>query len=141
MKTPPYAGPVLRVLAALFLCAVCFQVGRWTGQLENRAVAANPIVTPAKAAELAEPKTLTTLGTPVGEGEDIITPLNVRDPAALVMGPGAGAPYSGSATLPPEPQAVPASPARKLRKKPLPEGRLLDLMKKKDASPEQPKVY
>ncbi len=57
------------------------------------------------------------------------------------MGPGTngGSPFVGSTPPPPEPQSAPSR--HKLRKKPLPEGRLLDLMKKKDASPEQPKVY
>ena len=88
----------------------------------------------------AEVKPIASAGDPVGQGSDIITPLNVRDPSALVMAPGTAACPPSYAIAPPEPHAIPAS-KHKLKKEPLPEGRLLDLMKKKDASPDQPKVY
>lgn len=42
-------------------------------------------------------------GSPTGGGSDVITPLNVRDPSALVMGPGA-------AQQPPTNSALPATP-------------------------------
>lgn len=130
----------------MLVAAVCFQIGRWTGQLESRAsidtgtelITAKNGIPPGPTPAEVKPASAAQ-GDPVGESGDIITPLNVRDPSALVMGPGAGSAYSGSVIAPPEP---PSSPSRhKLRKKPLPEGKLLDLMKKQDATPEQPKVY
>ena len=141
-------GLVARVSAVLLLLAVAFQVGRWTGQLESRSVidTGNALIAPKNGLPPG-PETLevkpgsAASGDPVGQSGDIITPLNVRDPSALIMGPEAAyRPPSSTYALPPEPPSAPAAP-RKLRKKPLPEGRLLELMKKTDATPEQPKVY
>ncbi len=48
-------------------------------------------------------------GGAIGGGGDIITPLNVRDPSALVMGPGAAQqPNAGAATPPTPPPTAPA---------------------------------
>ena len=147
MKTPPHAGPVLRVGAALALAAACFQVGRWTGQLEKRASVSDPGNEMVSATfhgapepkKLEEVVTLVAQGDPVGKSPDLITPLNVRDPSALVMGPGAIDP---PLCVPAPTSAAMRSPAaRKLKKEPLPEGRLLDLLRKKNAPSDQPKSY
>lgn len=148
MKSPAPIGPVVRVSAALLLSAACFQVGRWTGQLETRAAtttvdAGNAMVSPSHPVAPA-PKTVETpapaaSGSPAGTNDDVITPLNVRDPSALVMGPGATSCPAGSEVAPP---AVPKPLLKgKLRKEPLPEGKLLDLMKKNADKPDEPKVY
>jgi hypothetical protein len=141
MKTPPSAGPLFRVGFALFLCAACFQSGRWyqelSGPAQARHDAGNEMVSATFRGE-PEPATkeiapLVSVGDPVGESGDIITPLNVRDPSSLVMGPG------GAAICPPaepvEPPAKPAAP-RKLK-----EGRLLELLKKADKKSGAPKNY
>lgn len=134
MKIPALAGPVLRVGAVLLLAAACFQVGRWTGQLETRAAAVDPgnqmvVATFHGAPEPAPVKPLVSAGDPVGQSGDVITPLNVRDPSALVMGP-SGSSYPPSAA--PAPAAPSSVPKDKLRKKPLADGRLLELLRKQD---------
>ena len=44
-------------------------------------------------------------GSGVGGGSDMITPLNVRDPSALIMGPGATQQPAATSTTPPSPSA------------------------------------
>jgi hypothetical protein len=140
-----------RSFALLLIAAVCFQVGRWYGELEtgarfsNAMKKADPSGTemvkstfhaPAETPKTVEPVPATTAGDPVGQASDIITPLNVRDPSALVMGPG---PYS------PPPECVPAAatvPAERVKPaKPLKAGRLLELLRKADKKSDVPKTF
>lgn len=86
-------GTAFRVGLGLALCAACFEAGRWHGSLEAQAerTAARSMtaVRGAKTAPAAEPPTGATglaPGKALAESEDVITPLNVRDPSALVMG-------------------------------------------------------
>ncbi len=151
MKTPSLAGPALRVATALLLCAACFQAGRWYQELSvpaarhakaaadpgNEMVSATFRGAAEPAAKTVEPAPLSAVGDPVGQAGDIITPLNVRDPSALVMGPSAGPPECIA------PSAAPASPpAKQLRPiKPLKSGRLLELLKKADKKSDAPKLF
>ena len=48
-------------------------------------------------------------GSAVGGGSDVITPLNVRDPSALVMGPGATQQPPTNSVMPPTPAPTPSS--------------------------------
>ena len=116
-------GAAFRIAGALALCAACYQAGRWHGSLEaqaertpQRAVAAAPSKA-AKAAAVAE--SVQSVGAPgkaVGEAErDVITPLNVRDPSALVMAPFATQQTAAQQALPPaeeSDEAPPSPPAR-----------------------------
>ena len=102
-------GPALRVVAALALCAACYEAGRWHGNLEvqaekapQKSLAAAPAAKPAPVAESVQ--SVGAPGKAVGEADqDVITPLNVRDPSALVMAP--------FATQQPAVQAAPPPPA------------------------------
>ncbi|MFI5351202.1 MAG: hypothetical protein ACHQ2Z_16780 [Elusimicrobiota bacterium] len=125
-------GPLLRVGLGLTLCAVCFAAGRWRGALEvlaERSAGREAVATRApKAAAIAEPRPgAAASGRPVGEPEDIITPLNVRDPSALVMGPGSVDSVSRALkALPPPPvpgaepetDAPPSSPPARIFPRP-----------------------
>jgi len=149
MKTPRFAGPMLRVAASLILCAACFQAGRWYQELSIKAHPSNEMVqgTPrgpsGPVPETLEVRPLIAAGDPPGEGGDIITPLNVRDPSALVMGPGAE--FNRPATPPPAPpeiEAAPVSPMPRAKmKQPLESGRLLELLKRGDKNTDTPKRY
>lgn len=149
-------APVVRISLALAFSAVLFQSGREVGRLEGlsegpkagRHDVGNEIVsaTYRGAPEPApvEAKPAVTVGDPVGKEPDVITPLNVRDPSALVMGPGASSFNSCPpvpAPLPPD--VEPARPAKARKIKPLAEGRLLELLKKKESPKELdvPKSY
>lgn len=153
MKTPPIVGPVARVTAALLLCAACFQAGRWYQELSGAPVAhatahvdtGNELVSatyrgaPEPAPKIIEPTPLASSGDPVGEPSDIITPLNVRDPSALVMGPGSS--WNPPTAVLPEPEAPSATEAspRPLKPiKPLKSGRLLELLKKGEEDKKAP---
>jgi len=140
MKAFSLALPALRVSAGLLLCAACFQSGRWYQELEAQAAApvpaaraavVGPVITPsdieAKAVEEPLP----------GEGGDIITPLNVRDPSALVMGPA----HYQSACPPPPVAPSPAPMARRTKPRDMKEGRLLELLKKDDKKIVVPEQY
>lgn len=143
MKAPPLTGPVLRIGAALLLCAACFQAGRWYQELSGPAVAhakadpgnemvfAQNRVDPPKTVEPAHPAAA---GTPAGESGDLITPLNVRDPSALVLAPAPQCPPPAELAEP-EPKLVDPKP-RKMR-----EGRLLELLKKEDKKAHHPKRF
>lgn len=149
MKPPSPALPALRVAIGLLLCAACFQSGRWYQELSgpatahvksdpgNEMVAATHARGAAPAEPLAEVKPLVAAGDPPGEGGDIITPLNVRDPSALVMGPG----LSRQECLPPPAAAASEPPARAAKPRKLREGRLLELLKKDDKTSSPPKHY
>jgi hypothetical protein len=108
----------LRVAAALAVCALCYKFGTWQGRLEAQA-SHSPVVAVAAAAPAADPKHpepgTSAPGDPYGQEAAVITPLNVRDPSALVMGPGL---YSD-----PPSSAVPPAPGRPSRRaKPRKEG-------------------
>jgi len=149
MKNTSLVGPVFRVTAALVLCAACFQSGRWyqelagPGHLVVKRDAGNEMVQPTHslAAQLGEKtveqRPLEAAGDPIGETGDIITPLNVRDPSALVIGPGAYHPV-----CPPTATAEPA-PLSKRRKKEMESGQLLELLRRggKDAKDAAPQSY
>lgn len=101
-------GSALRVALALSLCAGCYEVGRWSQRLEalDAVRPDSRVVIVERGGDKAvrgEGAGLAPGGT-IGE-KDVITPLNVRDPSALVMGPSEPAP-----PLPPPPE-VQASPA------------------------------
>lgn len=142
MKTPPLAGSVLRIGVALLLCAACFQAGRWYQELSGPAAAkakadpGEPAVarSPVEPAKIVEPAPLVAAGAPAGQSEDIITPLNVRDPSALVMGPAA-------AGCPPAAVSDPEPPAKEIKPRKLKEGRLLELLKKEDRKARQPRRF
>ena len=86
----------------------------------------------------AAPAATAAPGDPVGESGDIITPLNVRDPSALIMGPGGFHPVCP----PPEPSVVdPDRPADEPKPRKMKEGRLLELLKKADKNSASPKRY
>ena len=101
--------PAFRVLVALFLCAACFQAGRWVEMLSVRAAtpasAAVPEARRPAPSPIEEPLPGVISGHPDGRS-DIITPLNVRDPSALVMGPGFSHRPLEHVAPPPEPAAV-----------------------------------
>jgi hypothetical protein len=103
----------------LSLCAACYHLGRWTRGLEAASESTPAAVAPPRAsialpAEIAENPAA---GHPAGETGDTITPLNVRDPSALVMPP-AGITYDsprivrGAPNLLPPPAAPEFPPAR-----------------------------
>lgn len=79
----------LRVVAVLGLCALSYHAGWWRRQLE-RQIEISVASVPAKPIpKLPAAGPVTAPGGPVDQGLDLITPLNVRDPAALVMAPSA----------------------------------------------------
>ncbi|UPT72550.1 MAG: hypothetical protein M0D55_11330 [Elusimicrobiota bacterium] len=150
----PLPAPVVRVASALVVSAVLFQAGREVGRLESQAAGAgakpdhgNEIVTATFRGEPeppAEVKPDVSAGKPLGETGDLITPLNVRDPSALVMGIGGYAcpsPEQPPSALPPVPK--PSFKMDRMKKaEEIPEGRLLDLLKKQDKPrSDVPKVY
>lgn len=147
MNTPPGAGPVLRISIALLLCAACFQAGRWYQELSGPAsvhAKGDPGTEMVIATSLtkdmpAQPPLLSDVPSkeehlPGGVGGDIITPLNVRDPSALVMGPGSYCPPT--ATI-----VEPDPPAKETKQHKLKKGRLLELLKKADKKSDAPKSF
>lgn len=135
MNIPSAAGPIMRVSVALLLCAACFQAGRWYQELSTPVHSETIAASRTKpAVEVVEAKSLIGSGHPIGESGDIITPLNVRDPSALVMGPGSYAP-SEAATPPPPPQGKDVELEARVRA--LSQERLLELLRKakKDDAP------
>ncbi len=148
MKPPRFAGPVLRVSSALILCAACFQAGRWYQELAiqphpgNELVQGRPGGPSAPVPNTLEVRPLVAAGDPPGEGGDIITPLNVRDPSALVMGPGPEFNRPVPPPAPPESAQPRVSPMPRARmKEPLESGRLLELLKRGDKNTDAPKRY
>jgi hypothetical protein len=146
MKTPPLAGSFVRIGVGLLLCAACFQAGRSYQELSASAAEqtkADPDAEPVASGFVgpvlpspAETATPSAPGDPAGHGGDVITPLNVRDPSALVMGPG-----DYHRTCPPldlaEPEPKPVEPKPRKMK----EGRLLELLKKADKKSSSPQRY
>ncbi len=126
----------------MLLCAVCFQSGRWYGALEKdsgpdqlKTDASVEMVHATHTREVPAPDPSLV---PEEKVADIITPLNVRDPSALVMGPG------GSQSPPCSQQEVVAPPeptAKVTKQKKMKDGRLLELMKKADKNGDAPKRY
>lgn len=140
MKPPPLTLPVLRVAAALLLCAACFQAGRWYQELAasvksdpgTEMVNASFKGKPEPAPKTLEPAPLVGAGDPVGQSGDIITPLNVRDPSALVIGP-----YQAECR---PPEAAIAAPRAKAME-PLESGRLLELLRRGEKKDDAPKSW
>lgn len=82
------AGSLLRIAAVLALCALSYRVGVWHARLErDAAVAAAAPLLPNAAALSDGGSGARAPGAAPGAAQDVITPLNVRDPSALVMGP------------------------------------------------------
>lgn len=150
MKTPPESGSLLRIGVALLLCAACFQAGRSYQELkasaeDGPAPEKGPgsvdlsFVGQTLPAPTATPSATAAPGDPVRESGDLITPLNVRDPSALVMPPPQHSCPPQEAT---EPEGKPVEPAYKAPKpKKMKEGRLLELLKKEDKKSVYPKRY
>jgi hypothetical protein len=137
---------VARSFTLLLIAVVCFQVGRWYGELETSAKAVHDPagIEMVKATFRGAPEPVKTIepvpgtaaGDPVGQSTDIITPLNVRDPSALVMGPSA----SYQLACPP-PAIAPAVPERAKTLKPLKAGKLLELLKRAEKKSDAPKSF
>jgi hypothetical protein len=99
-----------RAAAALILCAASYQFGRWAESVDSRTDAPRSLVVgPRAETPLRSDGTRVAPGGPVGEPPDVITPLNARDPSALIMGPGAAAPPPAAArsVSPPAPPSAP----------------------------------
>jgi hypothetical protein len=105
---------MLRVGLGLALCGLCYEAGRWHGgleaQIDRPSVRAATETRSAKtlaATVLRSESTEAAPGNAVGEPQDLITPLNVRDPSSLVMPPtGAGpAAVQPPSDVPPNPPA------------------------------------
>jgi hypothetical protein len=119
-------GMALRVGLGLALCAACYEAGRWHGSLEAQAERSSArVVAAVRAVKAAPSEELRAGGTGMAPGQalgvsepmDVITPLNVRDPSALVMGPGATeapriSPVAPPAAQPESDEAPPSPPAR-----------------------------
>lgn len=87
-------GSALRVALALSLCAGCYEAGRWRQRLEALAAArpdSRVVIVERGDKPVRGEGAGTAPGGVIGE-KDVITPLNVRDPSALVMGPSEPAP-------------------------------------------------
>lgn len=150
MKTPPAAGSIGRIGVALLLCAACFQAGRSYQKLSASADDAATADTgsgyvdasfsgPSLQGPAVAPAPTAAPGDPVGQSGDLITPLNVRDPAALVMRP---ADHSCATPDAAEPEPRLSDPPYKEPKpKKLKEGRLLELLKKEDKKSVYPKRF
>lgn len=98
-------GAALRVALAASLVVAAYEVGRW----QERVLAADAAPKPASAVVVVEKSDKTAKaekgtgaapGQAVGEPTDVITPLNVRDPSALVMGPSESSPPPAAAPAP-----------------------------------------
>lgn len=111
----------MRVTFGLALCAACYEAGRWHGALEaqaertpQRALASAPAPKAGPVVE-AVPGAAAP-GQAVGAAQDVITPLNVRDPSALVMAPFATEPPPAAPAAPraaeESDEAPPSPPAR-----------------------------
>lgn len=125
MKKPLLMDRVLMGLFAASVAMAVYQFGRQSGRAEalaqRPAAAAAPVAAPAPllaspvaipSAGAVDPKPLASAGDPLDQQGDIITPLNVRDPSALVMAPYDPNPSYGAAanvaSPPPMPSAVAA---------------------------------
>lgn len=145
MKTPPLAGSVVRIGVGLLLCAACFQAGRSYQELsasassEAKFSAETGMVDASFVGPMlpapGETSPPTAPGDVPGEGGDLITPLNVRDPSALIMGIPQHVCPPSTVEEPAIPEGKPVKP-RKLK-----EGRLLELLKKEDKKSVYPKRY
>ena len=86
-------APLLRVAAVIALCAASYRLGAWRQRLNAPPAAPVPIqlaVQPVSASNVSLSERAGSTPAPgnvKGETQDLITPLNVRDPAALVMAP------------------------------------------------------
>jgi hypothetical protein len=107
-------GALLRVALGVALCAACYEAGRWHGGLEAQIdrpsgrVAAEVRTVKALAVSAMRGEGVDAApGNAVGEPQDLITPLNVRDPSALVMPPTGAGPAANQppSDVPPTPPA------------------------------------
>jgi hypothetical protein len=74
-------GALARVAAMLALCALSYEFGSLRARLEQSVIAVPAAMAPVKLAS-SKPVDQT-----VADNKPVITPLNVMDPSALVMGP------------------------------------------------------
>jgi hypothetical protein len=96
----PLDAPARTALAFL-LCGAGYAFGRWTERVESSSAAPSAVVLVPRAEKAPRSGgTGVAPGRPVDEPADVITPLNVRDPSSLIMGPGA---------LEPAPSRVPSA--------------------------------
>lgn len=81
-------GSAVRVALMVSLSAACYEIGRWKTRIEDLdSRPDNRVVIVEKDSRSGPPEARgLAAGGPVGE-KDEITPLNVRDPAALVFPP------------------------------------------------------
>lgn len=103
-------GAALRILLLLTLCLGAFELGRRTERQVAKASAPGSAVVVVEAVGAAKPigeaVANAAAGRPIAEKDEVITPLNVRDPSALVMGPTVSAPPAAEAAPPPVPPAL-----------------------------------
>jgi hypothetical protein len=105
-------GTALRLMLVVALCAGAYELGRRHEKLAAQSAPQTSGVViverrdskPERAAPSSAP------GQAVGENPDVITPLNVRDPSALVMGPSGSEPPPAATAPVPTPRAGPIGP-------------------------------
>jgi hypothetical protein len=113
-------GSALRVALMLSLSAACYEVGRWRTRIED--LDSRPDNRVVIVERTAKPGPAEVRGIAAGDSlgaEDKITPLNARDPSALVIGP----------LIPPPPPAAVPSPAPEANPSRIPE------------APRPPRIY
>ena len=102
-------GAALRVALVLSLCVGCYEAGAWRARLEAQASSkadSRVIVVERNEKAIRTETTGMAPGGALDGSKDVITPLNVRDPSALVMGPGATEGFADTrAVSPPAPAA------------------------------------
>ncbi len=128
MKKPLVLDRILLALFAASIGMAIYQFGRQSGRAEAVAARGAPPAAAAPAAAVpapqlasaiaipsagaVDPKPLASAGDPLDQQNDIITPLNVRDPSALVMAPydPYRTSYGNQAATPPSPPALSPGP-------------------------------
>lgn len=115
-------GAALRVALVLSLCGGAYEVGRWRSRLEAQGEArpdSRVVIVDRGENKPARAETVGNApGGPSGVATDVITPLNVRDPSALVMPPLGAQEPPAPAAAPQSEKEIPdvAPPARKYKK-------------------------
>ncbi len=95
-------GAAVKFLLLAALSVGAYELGRRSERLALKAAQTSGVVIVERRDAKAEPPApASAAGNAVGEKADVITPLNVRDPSALVMGPGPSEPPSTAAVPPP----------------------------------------
>jgi hypothetical protein len=100
----------LRVALVLSLCVGCYEAGRWRARLEAQNEVkpdSRVIVVERNDKAIRTENAGMAAGSAFGDNKDVITPLNVRDPSALVMGPGATEGFADTRSVPPPAPAAP----------------------------------